>query len=56
MELNSENFEKESKKVIRELIKENAKFSDLINKLQEGLETVSQKQQQEEALIENIKK
>lgn len=49
-------FDKESKKVIKELAKEGEKFNSLINKLQIARDTINNKTELKGALTEEIKK
>lgn len=56
MESTYNDFDEESKKVIKELAKEGEKFNNLINKLQIARESIDKRVKFDKVLTEEIKK
>jgi len=56
MELNYSEFDGESKKLIKELSKENDKFNKLITKLQNSKNSINSKSEPKVAIKEELKK
>lgn len=56
MELNYNNFDGDSKKIIKELTKESSKFENLIYKLQTARSSIDSKLKIKTSLKEDVKK